>query len=184
VAQARYQRAQADRGVSQARLADFREREQTAESQSARLMFAGPEGRARAMYAMQAANEYGLENLSPEMIGSGSSLFPETFRKMAEREGQRLWPEYHREAPAEYRDTVPGSRQRVDRAQDDDRKAADEMDVAYKDAMLEALRKIGPEDGKEFGTEFKDAFKRLLAGALLEMKAEGIIGGYNLPGSR
>lgn len=181
VAQARYQRAQADRGVSQARLADFREREQTATAQSARLMYAGPEGRARAMYAMQAANEYGLENLSPEMIASGDSLFHDTFRKMAEKEGQRLFPEFHREAPLEYRDTVPGSRRQVDTAQEADRTAADETAVAYKDAMLEALRKIGPEDGTEFGTEFKGAFKRMLAGALLEMKVEGTLGGYDLP---
>jgi hypothetical protein len=131
----------------------WQEREQRAVSQATALGMAGPEQRAMAQQALQAIRQIGIENAPQDLTSQASSLFPEEVRKMAERAGAKMMPEFKRAAPEEYRYGVEEARN----ATDEIRRQIQETTAASAKEMAAAVNAIVESQLKLMAKEFAAA---------------------------
>lgn len=140
--------------VEQGKLGLLEGREERAADAQANIGMMGVGGRMQSMMALQIAQQYGLDALTPEMAGQAASIAPKTVRELAEKSGGRFNEQMRRIAPGdadlyqdlgEARGKTDDQRRKVgDMRQEDERKTAAMMAEAQK-PLINSLKLFNDE---------------------------------------
>ncbi len=152
--------AEADSQIAQQREADAR-------GEAQRLGGAGPMARLQGLQAFQAVKQVGIDNVSPEERAAASAFYPKEMAALAEKNGQRFYGQFSREAPggADYADTVAGATKRADAARSlSDDLAEDDIKSSSRE-MAKVVGKVMVELIESFRADFRDEVRKLYQAA-------------------